>query len=136
MAVAGPQDEERKLESQGSSFSRHDPDGLDLNVPLPLPKLSRPHLPPMATVLEKKPSVRQGQALPLAQLPQIVVPTPDPVSKGLLTPPARSPLSPLSPLLARARSKRRTIMERIEGWWDLGLLEKRQTLFANGSRRG
>lgn len=36
---------------------------------------------------------------------------------------------PRSPLLERVKSARKTLMERVEGWWDLGLLEKRQTLF-------
>ncbi|KAM0441075.1 hypothetical protein ACHAPT_000380 [Fusarium lateritium] len=36
---------------------------------------------------------------------------------------------PRSPLLERVKSARRTLMERVEGWWDLGLIEKRQTLF-------
>lgn len=46
----------------------------------------------------------------------------------------------MSPLLARVQSKRRTFMERVDGWWDLGLLEKRQTLLGRNtsgvSRKG
>ena len=63
--------------------------------------------------------------------------TPRPV--GTLPPLPPQPLAgvieggPRSPLLERVRSKRRSILERIEGWWDLGLIEKRQTLFG-GSR--
>ncbi|TEA20700.1 hypothetical protein C8034_v008130 [Colletotrichum sidae] len=40
--------------------------------------------------------------------------------------------------LARGRSKRKTIMEFIDGWWDLGLLEaQRQTVLAkNASKKG
>lgn len=30
-------------------------------------------------------------------------------------------------------SQRKTLLQRIEGWWDLGLLEKRQTLFGGKS---
>ncbi len=35
---------------------------------------------------------------------------------------------------ARTTSRRKTLLERIEGWWDLGLLDKRQTLFRSQSR--
>ena len=134
MAMAGPKGQERKLESQGSSSSSwNEPDGLHLNEPLPVPKPPRFLHPPTATVQEKKPRVRHAPPLPVGELPRIVVPPPPPVPED---PPTPLPKSPLNPLLARARSKRKTIMERIEGWWDLGLLDKRQTLFANGSRKG
>lgn len=42
-------------------------------------------------------------------------------------------MMPLRNLPARPRVKRKTILSRIEGWWDLGLLEKRQTLFGGGA---
>lgn len=80
--------------------------------------------PPTAPVREKRVRVRE---------------TPQPVATLLPLPP--QPLAgvieggPRSPLLERVRSKRKSIMERIEGWWDLDLLEKRQTLFGGGGSR-
>lgn len=50
---------------------------------------------------------------------------------------AASPAPPLltPPPPVRAASRRGTILGRIEGWWDLGLLDKRQTLFGGGGGR-
>lgn len=33
-----------------------------------------------------------------------------------------------------SKTRRKTLLERIEGWWDLGLLDKRQTLFRSQSK--
>ncbi|PFH62804.1 hypothetical protein XA68_11816 [Ophiocordyceps unilateralis] len=46
--------------------------------------------------------------------------------------PTVSPNSPRPSM--RDRQKRKTILERIEGWWDLGLLERRPTLPKGGNR--
>ncbi|KFH43336.1 hypothetical protein ACRE_059060 [Hapsidospora chrysogenum ATCC 11550] len=145
MAMDGHREQEHVLrpqKSMSSSSESDSADGLRLNEPLPVPvpvpvpaiaPWLRPPA-PTATVREGRPRVRQAPSLPSPERPQIVVPPPPPVPP--IPEDARTPLapkSPLSPLLARARSKRRTIMERIEGWWDLGLLEKRQTMVRNGS---
>lgn len=104
---------------------------MNIREPLPVPIVRSP---PSSTASfgETRKKVRVKEApRPVEQMPQIVIPPPPPVPQDPPTP------SPKSPLLVRVMSKRRTIMERIEGWWDLGLLEKRQTLFGNsGSRRG
>ncbi|KAF7551778.1 hypothetical protein G7046_g7625 [Stylonectria norvegica] len=80
--------------------------------------------PPMALIFDRRARVGEAPA-PVGEMP----PLPPNLMSG-----ARSPLSPL---FERVRSKRRTIMERVEGWWDLDLLEKRKTLLgsAPGSRR-
>jgi hypothetical protein len=134
----GPREQDRVLRPQklmSSSSESDSVDGLRLNEPLPVPAITpwlRPPA-PTATVREGRPRVRQAPSLPSPERPQIVVPPVPPIPEDARTPLA--PKSPLSPLLARARSKRRTIMERIEGWWDLGLLEKRQTMLRNGSHK-
>ena len=56
--------------------------------------------------------------------------------------PPLPPLPPLSSLpspppepveVPRVKARRKTILERIDGWWDLGLLDKRQTLFGGAN---
>ncbi|EWG36333.1 hypothetical protein FVEG_14654 [Fusarium verticillioides 7600] len=76
--------------------------------------------PPTAPVRVKRKEVPQ----PLQHLPPL---PPVPVSPGRMN--DSGPKSPLE----RVWSKRKTLLERVEGWWDLDLLEKRQTLF--GGRR-
>ncbi|KAK7416753.1 hypothetical protein QQZ08_011894 [Neonectria magnoliae] len=86
--------------------------------------------PPTAPIRVKTVRVRETPR-PVEQIPPV------PTVPALLLPPPSPAFSdgPRSPLLERVRSKRRTIMERIEGWWDLELLEKRQTLFRGASSR-
>jgi hypothetical protein len=72
--------------------------------------------PPTAPVRVKRKEV----ARPVLHLPPL---PPVPLSPGRMN--DDSPKSPLE----RIWSKRKTILERVEGWWDLDLLEKRQTLF-------
>lgn len=123
--------QERKIESQGSSSGGSSFDGLHLNEPQPVP---RPRYLPPPTA-PKRPQFREAPR-PVEELPRIEIPPPPPIPEDTISPPPKTPLSPLSPLLARARSKRRTIKERIEGWWDLDLLDKRATLFGRqGSRK-
>ncbi|KAG9258215.1 uncharacterized protein F5Z01DRAFT_670865 [Emericellopsis atlantica] len=131
MAVTGQK--ERKLASQGSMSSSaassssggsNVHDSLPLPVPVPVPRLSPP---PTAS---GRPSGSREMARPVESLPRLQIPPPPPIPEDPSpSPPQPPPKSPLSPLLARARSKRRTIMSRVEGWWDLGLLDRRQTLF-------
>jgi hypothetical protein len=51
-------------------------------------------------------------------------------------PPPPEPVD-MPPMPRRAKSQRKTILGRLEGWWDLNLLDKRQTLFgaANAAPR-
>ncbi|KAG8418688.1 hypothetical protein J3459_012144 [Metarhizium acridum] len=77
---------------------------------------------PAATIREKRARVRPPprpveNIPPLPPMPVFVPQPKSPVGLGLLSPP-----------LAAVKPKRKTILERIDGWWDLGLLEKRQTL--------
>ncbi|KAH7001439.1 hypothetical protein EDB80DRAFT_879532 [Ilyonectria destructans] len=86
--------------------------------------------PPTAPIREKRVRMRE-MARPVEEIPPL-----PPVPPLLLPPP--SPAfsdGPRSPLLERVRSKRRTIMQALEGWWDLDILEKRQTLFGGGASR-
>lgn len=69
-----------------------------------------------------------NNAVPVAAMPPMP-PMPDDADA------ASSPLSPDggAAALGRSKSRRRTIKQIIDGWWDLGLLEaqKRQTMLAN-----
>jgi hypothetical protein len=85
---------------------------------------SRPRYPPPPTapvVREQRERVYDGVPQPVREMP----PLPPPES---IPPPIQSPLS-------RLKARPRTLLQRIEGWWDLGLIEKRQTRFGgdNGS---
>ncbi|KAF5534930.1 membrane-associating domain-containing protein [Fusarium phyllophilum] len=79
--------------------------------------------PPTAPVRVKRKEVPQ----PLQHLPPL---PPVPVSPGRMNHSgSKSPLE-------RVWSKRKTLLERVEGWWDLDLLEKRQTLFGGKRVQG
>jgi hypothetical protein len=103
--------------------------GIRMNVPQPLSQPNSPAFlpppPPTASVHEKR---RRHRARPLEELPPV-----PPLPAGVPHEPPPSPASTAT--LARSKSRRKTILERIEGWWDLGLLEKRQTLFGGGSNK-
>jgi hypothetical protein len=84
--------------------------------------------PPPTAPVRKKVPVRDGAPRPLERMPPLVIPPPPPVPDDPISPmPPTPPVK--SPLLERFNIKRKTIMEHIEGWWDLGLLEKRRTLY-------
>ncbi|KAM3506880.1 hypothetical protein MY11210_007367 [Beauveria gryllotalpidicola] len=128
-----------------------------VNVPIPLPLPHRkpylspdrhrhryPIVPPAAAgVMERAKSSTAKRAIrpkpgPLASLPS-VPPVPVLAATGIIS--ATTPDAPpkmvdaaVVALPARTRSRRKTLLERIEGWWDLGLLDKRQTLFRSQSR--
>lgn len=106
-------------------------DSLKLNEPRAV-NLSFPPPPTeVVPIKDKRSRVKIRQAPKrISGLPRIILPPP-PIPDD--TPSTPMPKSPLSPLLERMNSKRRTIMEKLEGWWDLGLLDKRQTLFRNGT---
>lgn len=124
--------------SSYSSSSSDVGDGLKLNEAQPLPP---PPPVPTAPVqfLDKRKRVKVREApYAVGELPRII-PPPPPIPDDS-HPPSPGSRSPLSPLLARVASKRKTIMDYIDGWWDLGLLEKRQTLLgrngSGGSKKG
>ncbi|ATY63467.1 hypothetical protein A9K55_007481 [Cordyceps militaris] len=66
---------------------------------------------------------------PLASLPPV---PPVPVLATTTGAIPGTPKMPDTP--ARSRSRRKTLLERIDGWWDLGLLDKRQTLSRSQSK--
>ncbi|GKT42960.1 uncharacterized protein ColSpa_03141 [Colletotrichum spaethianum] len=84
--------------------------------------------------------VEQRQPVhPLPVVPEVIVSPAPPASpdewQATPTTPAGDNQLPRKPL-ARGKSKRKTIMEFIDGWWDLGLLEQqRQTLLARAASR-
>lgn len=127
MAMARNQ---RSFESHGYSSSSDEADSLKLHEPAFLPEPHR--FPPSPTAYE--PEVpRNGLGIrfsprPVRALPQIVVPPPlADLPDNPPTPP------PKSPFFERVQSTRRTLMGKVDGWWDLNLLDKRQTLFGGGS---
>lgn len=125
-------EEQRFVDSNNNAGdSSSDNDSLKLNEPRPVPSI-RFYPPPTTAFGEKRKKVLVKEApRPVEKLPEIVIPSPPPIPDDSSPSSAsrlRSPLSPLSPLLARARSKRKTIMGYIEGWWDLNLLPGRATM--------
>ncbi|KAG5979730.1 hypothetical protein E4U55_004823 [Claviceps digitariae] len=76
---------------------------------------------------EERARVRAAAARPLrhmSRLPPIPATVPwskSPVGLGLLIPLPAAAVTP----------KRKTMLERIDGWWDLGLLEKGHTVSRN-----
>jgi hypothetical protein len=114
------------------------PSSLSSSLSPPPPSAPYPPPPPPPTaapIRDKRKRVKVLEApRPVEGLPRIILPPPPiPDDESPVSP---APRSPLSPLLARVQSKRKTIMERIEGWWDLGLLEKRQTLLNRNASAG
>ncbi|KAM3557869.1 hypothetical protein ARSEF4850_004880 [Beauveria asiatica] len=117
-----------------------------VNVPMPLshrelcssPHKHHPVVPPAAAgVMRRAKSSTAKRAIrPLASLPP-VPPVPVLATTGIGAPtdaPPKTEDAAIVALPARTRSRRKTLLERIEGWWDLGLLDKRQTLFRSQSR--
>ncbi|KAK2599954.1 hypothetical protein QQS21_005338 [Conoideocrella luteorostrata] len=113
-----------RADKRYDSDSTYD-DDIKMNVPRPAREAFQPSFPPpppTATTREKRARIRPPprpieRVPPLPPLPAVVPPPKSPVGLGLLNP---------QPV---AKPKRKTILEQINGWWDLGLLEKRQTLF-------
>ncbi|KAK1979873.1 hypothetical protein LZ30DRAFT_595988 [Colletotrichum cereale] len=64
-------------------------------------------------------------------MPELVVSPLPPASPADRQATPTTPMTPRGTFLARGKSKRKTIMEFIDGWWDLGLLEQhKQTMLA------
>lgn len=109
--------QEKRFHS-GTSTSSSDRTLTDEPAPVSVPWLASP---PTAS-RHKNARIREVP-LPVEQMPLPPLP-PMPAEE----------VSLVSPVLGRTKSKRKTLLERIEGWWDLGLLEKRQTMFGgNGT---
>ncbi|KAJ6442811.1 dehydrogenase with different specificitie [Purpureocillium lavendulum] len=111
----------RAYDSDDSMSSVSDEVRMNIAYPAPSdPSYPRFPPPPTASVCDaKKDSQRPRpleKLLPVPAAPALVV-----TGLGIQSP------------LSKIKSKRKTILERIEGWWDLGLLEKRQTLFGGGA---
>ncbi|OBR09842.1 LOW QUALITY PROTEIN: hypothetical protein CH63R_05534 [Colletotrichum higginsianum IMI 349063] len=139
--------EKRWDSSSGDSGS--DSDDVAVAAPRPSARAgARPWFPPPPTtaqVQHKRVRVVEQRipVHPLPVLPEVVVASPaGPASPGGDHQTTTTPTTPASDdrltgrPLARGKSKRRTIMEFIDGWWDLGLLEQqRQTMLARAASR-
>ncbi|KAG6034420.1 hypothetical protein E4U40_003894 [Claviceps sp. LM458 group G5] len=120
MALAqGPM---KRHEGNFSSF----PDALGINFPRSDQQFVRPRSPPAVptTMMREKAAPVRACSPPLLQDMSLLSPAPTAAS-WKRPPVAMSFISPLSAFIAK--SKRKTV-ERIDGWWDLGLLDKRQTI--------
>ncbi|KAM0256950.1 hypothetical protein ACHAQJ_004651 [Trichoderma viride] len=128
MAMTTAQQQDRR-----SLYDSTDED-LDMNIPVQVLNDRHPYFPPPPTAAKKtkRPIVRSinrpvEEMPPLPPLPAFItrqspqIP-PTPLSSNFGAPPA-------SPISVTGKTKRKTLLQRIEGWWDLGLLERRQTLF-------
>lgn len=118
-----------------------------MNVPMPLshrapcfPPDQHPIFPPppAAAGMKKSRTSTAKRAIRPKPEPLISLP-PVPPLPVLVTTPSGIPDTPkqlgsASFAPARTRSRRKTLLERIEGWWDLGLLDKRQTMFKTQSK--
>ncbi|KAI9172183.1 hypothetical protein HJFPF1_01676 [Paramyrothecium foliicola] len=70
---------------------------------------------------------------PIREMKARICDVPQPVREMPPLPkPEAIPIRVQSPL-SRLKARPRTLLQRIEGWWDLGLIEKRQTLFGGGN---
>ncbi|KAL7793154.1 hypothetical protein V8C37DRAFT_409630 [Trichoderma ceciliae] len=121
---------------KGSLYDGGDED-LDMNVPVQILNDCHPYFPPPPTAAKKtkRPCVRSinhpvEEMPPLPPLPAFIT-QPPPIPPALLSSNVGAP--PASPVSVMGETKRKTLLQRIEGWWDLGLLEKRQTLFGGKS---
>jgi hypothetical protein len=69
--------------------------------------------PPTVPIKDKQSRVRiKEPAKPVEELPSLLIIPPIPIERV-----------PKPDMPARTKSRRKTILERIEGWWDLNLLE-------------
>ncbi|PKK44760.1 hypothetical protein CI102_10949 [Trichoderma harzianum] len=130
----------RTQHQDGRSLYDGDED-LDMNVPVPLFNNDRhPYFPPPPAAAKKtKRRVRHPveEMPPLPPLPAAYItqrsPVP-PVPPMPPSPPSSHLNVPLaSPMSATSKTKRKTLLQHISGWWDLGLMEKRQTLVGGKS---
>ncbi|KAJ0325521.1 hypothetical protein COL5a_007330 [Colletotrichum fioriniae] len=100
--------------------------------PMPMSTQRQMQMPPTTAQVQHKrvQIVEQRQPVhPMPVLPELIVSPAPPLSPAPSS--ARSPMTPVEHLvhgkgLGRGKSKRKTIMEFIDGWWDLGLLEQQK----------
>ncbi|KAK1508883.1 hypothetical protein CABS01_08113 [Colletotrichum abscissum] len=100
--------------------------------PMPVSTQRQMQMPPTTAQVQHKrvQIVEQRQPVhPMPVLPELIVSPAPPLSPAPSS--ARSPMTPVEHLvhgkgLGRGKSKRKTIMEFIDGWWDLGLLEQQK----------
>ncbi|KAG5940001.1 hypothetical protein E4U60_000677 [Claviceps pazoutovae] len=101
------------------------PDALGINFPRSDQQFARPRSPPPVptTMTHEKTAPIRACSPPSLQDMSLLSPAPAgaPWKKPSVV---VSSLSPLSAFIAKSRRK---TMELIDGWWDLGLLDKRQT---------
>lgn len=122
MAMATAQHQDRR-----SLYDGGDED-LDMNVPIQLLNDRHPYFPPPPAAAKK---TKRGIRHPVEDMPPLP-PLPSFITQRLPVPPSPSSdlsVSLASPMSATSRRKRKTLLQHLEGWWDLGLMEKRQTLF-------
>ncbi|KAL7929414.1 hypothetical protein V8C35DRAFT_196488 [Trichoderma chlorosporum] len=110
---------------------------VDMNVPVQLLNDRHPYFPPPPAAAAKKTKRRVRHPVeempPLPPLPAFVTQRP-PVPPIPPSPPSSHLSVPLaSPMSTMSKTKRKTFLQHLEGWWDLGLIEKRQTLFGGKS---
>ncbi|KFA64490.1 hypothetical protein S40285_01072 [Stachybotrys chlorohalonatus IBT 40285] len=84
--------------------------------------------PPTAPIREKKRARIREAPQPIEDMPPL---PPLPPAEAMPPPKRMENPFPLRKPVARSKSIRKTIMARIDGWWDLGLLEKRQTMLGS-----
>ncbi|OAA47947.1 hypothetical protein NOR_02437 [Metarhizium rileyi] len=95
-------------------------DDVSMNISFPAYESAYPSFPPPpapTASIGKKRAHKRPPPRPVDKIPALPLPPKSPIGLGLLGPP-----------FTAAKPKRKTILQRIDGWWDLGLLEKRQTL--------
>ncbi|ODA79366.1 hypothetical protein RJ55_04959 [Drechmeria coniospora] len=128
-----------KPSKEKHAYDSDSSDGLDTSLGLGI-KLAYPVLlppaPTAATSMTRKMKARicevRPRPRPLHGLPPVSPLSPVPPVPLKLPVSSKMPHTLRSPPVVRppvgTNAKRRTLRDRIEGWWDLGLLEKRQTL--------
>ncbi|KAL7904043.1 hypothetical protein GGI35DRAFT_490830 [Trichoderma velutinum] len=129
MAMSTAQHQDRRSLYDGD-------EDLDMNIPVPLSDDRHPYFPPPPAAAKKtKRRVRRPveEMPPLPPLPAFITQR-SPVPPMPPSPPSSHISVPLaSPMSATSKTKRKTLLQHLEGWWDLGLMEKRQTLFGGKS---
>ncbi|KAG6168253.1 hypothetical protein E4U51_002401 [Claviceps purpurea] len=106
---------------------RSSPDALGINIPRPDQQFVRPRSPPPVptTMTREKAAPIRACSPPSLQEMSLLSPAAAAAAPWKKPSVVVSSLSPLSAFIAKSRRK---TMERIDGWWDLGLLDKRQTI--------
>ncbi|KAG5972249.1 hypothetical protein E4U56_006134 [Claviceps arundinis] len=102
------------------------PDALGINFPRSDQQFARPRSPPPVptTMTREKAAPVRACSPPSLQDVSLLSSAPAAAPRKKPCVAIRS-LSPLSEFIAKSRRK---TVERIDGWWDLGLLDKRQTI--------